>query len=325
MDVDDGGCDDETGLSGVVQLTKCLLPGNPAIEVTEFCQQDDVQGQWNMQELLKNLFATQAPESIAAPWESKKEVVKEFHRFLWPGFPVPALMKTKHEQKVESDAAQICYLKKKTVPTSVAFAWVLWGISHPRRDLALRIKSWKFFVQLFEHALAEAGRLTFRVKCVGQRGALDKMVAVNIHNPTVFGRIVWTVSVGRQISYQWNVCRLDENNPISSTLERPKLADIICFGLNSANGMAGRLVRPLAHTLMAQFAAWVDEHLAVIALEVQGFHEAKQKNRTAQLDALTHALWRAIDWYLHENELRLLSWTLFSDFFLYAGVYCKVV
>ena len=34
------------------------IPGNPSIGVTEL-QSQDVQGQWNVQELLKNLFATQ--------------------------------------------------------------------------------------------------------------------------------------------------------------------------------------------------------------------------------------------------------------------------
>ena len=115
----------------------------------------------------------------------------------------------------------------------------------------------------------------------------------------------------RLLSFQWNMCRLDNDNFISSPLERPKILDIIWFGLNPANGNPGKLVRPLAHTLIAQFAAWVDEHFPVIALEVEGYQEARQKNRAAKLDALTHAVWKAIDWYLHDNVFWLFSENVF--------------
>ena len=303
MDVDEGD-HGEIGLAAVVRLTMYLIPGNPSIGVTEL-QRQDVQGQWNVCELLKNLFATQDEEAIFEHYHTKKEGVNEFHRLLWPGFPIPFILKTKHEKKEEADEEQLVYLKKKTVHTSVAFAWVLWGMSYPRRDPSLRRKSWDFFVRLFEHAVAEAGRLSFRVKCVGLRGALDKMIAINIHQTTVQGRILWTAAVERLLSYQWNVCRLDENNFISSTLQRPNVLDVIYFGLNPANGNPGKLVQSLAHTLMAQFAAWVDEHLPVVALEAEGFQEARQKNRVAKQDALTHAMWKAINWYLHENDFWL--------------------
>lgn len=287
--------------SGLVKLAKYLIPGNPAIEVTEI-PKEDLQCQWNVVELLQNLVETKSHDKIYEMFKERNDSVAGFHHELWPGYPVPTTLKSKHDEGDEGD--QAVYLKKKTVATSTAIAWIMWGVSHPKRIAAHRRKAWDFFVQLFDHAVREAGRLTFRFKRVGEVGSTtETRMVINIHNPSVEGSSLWTEPIKLQLRFQWETCRLDDNVFLSSVIERPKVLDIIWFGLSHATGRFGEILRPLALTLVAQFAAWLDDHFQVVAIEVHGFSDTRLKNRTAKEDALKHALWKAIEFFLHENDI----------------------
>lgn len=318
MDCAHGGADphyqrEDANLAEVLTLTNYLIPGEPAIQVTAI-PDNDLQCQWNLLELLKNLFKTTDSEALLGHFKNRMGSVTDFHFRLWPGYVLPEILRTKHQTSDEVE--QKVFLKKKTVPTSIAFAWVVWAVGHTKRDISLRKKSWKFLAQLFEHSLEQAGRLGFRVKCVGDAGAPDRTCAVNMHNPTVSAQLLWKPAVQRQLLLEWESRRLDESHFISSVMDRPKLLDVIYFGL-TVGGDAGNLLTPLAETILAQFAGWLDEHFQVIALEVSGFQDSRLKNRLAKQDALTHALWEAINFFLHENDL----WHLLERFRLRMFVY----
>ena len=326
VSADDDDDDDVSGhLAAVVHVAKILLPGDPCVEVSDI-QNSDLQKQWAVKELLSNLFSTDDEDSLAKHFNAKGEQVKEIHNALWPGFQIPPLLHSKHMQVRESDAETSqpkVYLKKKTIGTSLAFAWVTWAFSYCKRQPAQRVKSWNFFTKLFCHCLEAAGQLSFRVRRIGEPGAVDTIIEISSHNDTVDSRRLWLPSVASYIRTAWNFLKVDPGSPISSPFERPRMVDLILFGLDPKVKCVVNILRPLALTIVAQFSAWVDAQCSHVALEVENFTTSRQKNRISRIDALNHATWCAIDFYLHENELRLKLEKLATCLYFFSSVKSK--
>ena len=312
----------------VFQHWKCVLPGNPSPEVVVL---PGKQAQWSLNDLLGNLFETTCKESLHENYCKRKAVVEDIHRSLWPGQPLPDLVPSKHQElnrrPGDPQDSDNVYLKNKCLPTSLAFSWIVWAFSHSKRMASSRAKSWKFFHDLFHHCLEVAGSLEFEVSLLGQRNASGQTVEITSHNDTVDARLLWTRILHNRISVEWNSCRVQDSNLISSNLQRPRLLDIIFFALDYKN-KTGYLLRPAAFSLLAQFAYWVDGNIRQISLKAAGYKDSLDKNRIDKAVALHHAIWTAIDYAFYENDACLcfgLGWLLYSIFGLPVKVYLFMI
>ena len=319
--------DDVPKLASVVRVTKHILPGNPSVEVSQIHGIDDLQCQWSLRELLGNLFTTIDEGALQEHFKGKSQQVNDMHFALWPGYGVPEVLHSKHvhAQKLQ-DHHQAVFLKKKTMSTSLAISWISWAFSDRKRMPAQRDKSWACFANMFTHCLESAGRLSFQVKCIGEPGAPERGVTINSQNSTFDSRALWKPSVRHYIEMEWNRMRLELGNQMmTSNLERPSFLDLVFFGLHPKNNCKVNFVKPLALSLLAQFAFWLDANIEKASLEVQKYETSRQKNRVSKNDALNHSIGAALQFYLHENDFCHVGIKFSYHFDFCFGYYCDPI
>ena len=192
-------------------ISRTVLPGEPAVLVYTFGDCPEVQAQWQASDLLLNLFITENAEKVMAKFRQADRAaqVHDFHRMIFPGRPIPALLKGKHDREDSGPSNQTFYLKDRTVPTTLAISWMTWGFSHNKRQAAERQVSREFAQTLLSHVLSSAGSVQFEVHMVGSRRG---PVLANVKHPagTVLGSNVWGASVRSRIRPQWNVLQLQQ-------------------------------------------------------------------------------------------------------------------
>ena len=288
----------------VLQHFKCSLPGDPAVEVVAI---PNLQCQWVVTDLLGNLFETNCKETLRRDlFLKRKDVVETVHEQIYPGESIPDLVPSKHEkERSEQDYPPQIYLKNKSVPTSLAFSWMVWAFSTPKRSSMSREKAWSFFKKLFQHCLEKAGTLKFRANCLGQPNAPSVEFEITSFNASVDPKQLWTRSVHNRFALEWNTRRLEETNHIQSNLTRPLFLDIVYFAL-SHNNKNGYLLKPMVFDWIAQFSCWVDENVTTLSMETTGFQDSLMKNKVGKNVALHESLWKGIDFALYENESSLL-------------------
>ena len=283
----------------MVELHRSAVPGNPAIEVITLAS-TSIQAQWSVVDLLSNLFQTKAEKKLLAHFTDKRELVEDVHRAIWPGQDLPDLLVSKHEaDSGESLADQSFFLKRKTVPTSLAFSWILWAVSHGKRLSSDKKLAIKFFHEFFTHAVGVGASLNFQICQVGTRELLT--LEVTSQNSMLDSRYLWNRVIYARIVDEWNICRLNPESPITSYIGRPSFADLICFAFGAAAG-AGRILQPLVLSMLAQFAKWVDENVRKLSVQAAGYIQKIEKNRMRHMTALTHSIAEAAQFYLNENE-----------------------
>ena len=90
------------------------------------------------------------------------------------------------------------------------------------------------------------------------------------------------------------------------------MVDLIAFAFQPVGPTVecGKLVRPLAVSLLRQLANWLERNVGTLSLEPVSYHTAMQKNRARQQLALTEATTAAAMFYLTENAawLMLVAW-----------------
>ena len=283
------------------QVCKYVLCGDPAIEVVVV---PGVQVQWVVTNLLGNLFETADEESLHEHFKTKKLVVEDYHFRLWPGESIPGLVPSKHAKRPlpqDDEIERPIFLKRKSVSTSVAFAWIGWSIHHNKRSSTSRKKSREFLQKLFENCLESQGRLSFRFRPLGLRNAGEETVEITTLNPTVDCRRLWPRSIHNRFHLEWETCRLNQDHPVSSPVTRPKLLDIIFFGLDT-KCKNSYLLAPFAYTWLAQFGNWLNLNVSKVSSASAFYLDSLDKNRVDKMVALHHSMWKAIDFALHEND-----------------------
>lgn len=288
-----------------VPLLECTLPESLVVTVVDKCKQH--QCQWEIWALPRCIFRTKDFDQLREYFRKKKEEINDFHRSLWPGFPIPPLLRSKHDCDTDdTDQGQGVYLKHRTVPTSLAFPWMSWAVSRPRRMPQDRSKSQRLLRAFLEHVLEKAGTLTFRVKRIGHQLSRETTVQVTQREPCFDSTTLWTRPVHVRLQAVWEAQRTDrENVSVQSMLSHPHWADLILFGMDPNGG--ARVIKPLSYTLFAQLAHWVDNptNMSSLALTAEEFEESRQKNRIQGMAVNRQALMEAILYALYENATRL--------------------
>ena len=291
-----------------VSLFSVLLPGDPAISVVT-AEGTDVQRQWVAGDLLLNLFSTSSVEKATAHCRDPEKTaqVAEFHREVFPGEAIPGLLLTKHEadQGFAKGQNQPFYLKEKTLPTTVAWSWIAWAVSYPRRQPPERKLANACFSGLVQHCLEGCGSLQFDMQAVGSREAVSR--EVRYPGGTFSVDDVWGTAVRARLRPAWKFLR--DAGVLTSDFQRPSLADVILFGLqpkkNDQYARAYSLVRPLALSLLRQFVRLLDSRMPELSLESLAYRKGMEKNRARQQVALRLATTAAGMYYLFDNA----SWT----------------
>ena len=144
----------------------------------------------------------------------------------------------------------------------------------------------EFLSQLIQHATTRAGTLSFQVKRVGSR--VPSTATLEAHAQSLAGVEIWSQTVSSRLKPVWAMERLQ--GLVNSDFNRPTMADVICFALDLKGTIVSKLVRPLAMTLLAQLAIWVDENIQLLSLAAVAFHTAVEKNRVTATRARAQAL-----------------------------------
>ena len=289
-----------------VQLTSILLPGTPAVPVTVAEGHADLQAQWAVPDFMLNLFTTKKITTAMARFREPEKVaqVSDMHREIYAGQPVPKLLKTKHEAEASGATKQPFYLKGRTMPTSLAFSWMGWAISHYKRQGPEVERARSFCRQLLAHILEHSGAVPMQVQALGTAFLVD----VEVRHPGGHfpPDILWRRIFLSRLRPAWEMLRRE--GIVISDLQRPTLADVVFFGLCPPGGAheahAGELalVRPLSLSLLRQLATWVDGKMLALSLEQLSYHLGMEKNQARQQVALRAAVTVAAMHYLQENE-----------------------
>ena len=285
-----------------VKVVSVTLPGNPAVQVKRV-DMPDIQCQWEADTLMPNFY-------VQSNWKKMKDRIREnwpaaekFHKLLWPDGEVPSNdVVSKHVKLEDGDASKKVFLKKITMPTSVAFAWMAFAICHPKRTSESRERAWNFLAVLLEHCIDSAGRMEFYVQKAGDIHRSTTKIVLTYYQKEMDCKQLWTRTIFSRIVAKWRTCCEDDHCPISSDIENPTLVDFLHFAMSPATERhGGSLLRPAAFSILAQFAHWLDTNMEKVALHTSDFHYNLDKNRMKKSAALDHSLWAAIDFMLHEN------------------------
>lgn len=307
MDIEEGA--DENDQAALVGLIECILPQDVLVTMVDphgDTPDRAIQAQWAVVPLMRRIFRAKNETKLHVLFTEKFAEVQETHRELWPGFGPPKMLQSKHQRATansDSEAEpQIVYLKQKSVPTSMAMAWLAWGASKSRRMAEDRSRTLSYLKELLDHVLQRAGKLDFRVVKIGRPQDGETSVQVSAMNPYLNSRLLWTKSQDCRIVPTWELCRIDSKHAVSSGADRPHWLDIVAFAVDSKGGLAQRLLKPLAFTLLAQAASWMDDNMSRLALEASEFQRTGRKNRFQSKAANFLAMVQAANFLLQENE-----------------------
>ena len=287
-----------------VQLTNILLPGTPAVPVVLAEGHADLQAQWSAGDLMLNIFNSKKVEKVMTRFREPEKVaqVSDMHREIFPGQAVPRLLVPKHEASDVKD--QPFFLKGRTVPTSLAFSWMGWAISHTKRQGPEVKRAHNFCRQLIGHVLERSGAIPLKVQSLGT--AFEGEVDVRHPGGHFAPENLWRRIFVSRLRPAWQMLR--RLGVLVSDLQRPALADVVeIFGLcqlpqDGAHVDEFALVRPLSLSLLRQLASWVDCQMSQLSLQQLSYHLGMEKNQARQQVALRAAVTVAAMHYLQENE-----------------------
>ena len=209
MEVDDDG---EECLPSLAPLLECVLPRELIVTVVDSGKK--YQSQWSVWPLLKLLFRTKSMDKLQSYYTEKKNEVADYQRLFWPGFVVPECLVSKHEkdlQKKKGALNQDIYLKGRTVPTSLALSWIVWGIMKSKRMAEDRQRAREVLREILDHVLDKAGQFSFEIR---QIGALkEHAISITAMNPHFDSELLWTKGIRGRLVFAWNQHKMDAKFP----------------------------------------------------------------------------------------------------------------
>eukprot|EP00439_Symbiodinium_sp_Y106_P021666 s155_g2.t1 len=290
----------------MVRISSVQLPANPGVVVFSITGAD-VEPQWTVKEVLQNICRTKSDDKLRVFYQTYKEAAEDYHFRLFPGQPLPGILLSKHEA-TKQGIKQPVFLKPKTVPTTMVFAWMTWAFSNGNRSAEDRAKAFGLLSSLWNHSLKQAGSIELDVA----------NVVTGVRTPHKFGPLrpwvpgthVWTRILAGRLRPKWDRLRLS-GTYITSDFQRPSFLDLVFFGMDPLAGHEGSLVRPVAMLLLASFATWLNdpENLVPLSIEDVSFQDAKAKTRLVEKQARLVMLMQAAFFYINENA----TWMQFAQ------------
>ena len=289
--------------STLVNILECALPGETTVTIL---LDENVQSQWSVTSFLRNIFCTQDTDSLRQHFMQKTDEIKDIHEKIWPGYTVPPMYMSRHDQAESSDIRGEnlgpTFLKTKTIPTSLAVSWLVWSVSKSKRREIDRVKSQKFLRNLLEHVLEAAGTLRFSVVAIGRPNARAQDVQISHRNDFFDHEKLWDNRVRGRIVRVWEEARLRQDSQITSNWDRPQWIDFVVFALDPKSGSAPQLLAPLAWSILAQTAEWMDNNMERLAVSSQSIRNSRQKNREETMRVTKSVLTSLAQFLLYENE-----------------------
>ena len=303
MDVDSPDESPPVRDSTLVNIFECVLPGDVAVTIVE--GREEVQAQWSISSFLKNIFSTKDTDSLRQHFADKLDEIKEVHERIWPGYVVPPMFLSKHDQADQEGRGESLgptFLKTKTMPTSIAMSWIVWSVSKSKRRDIDRVKSQTFLRNLLVHVLEVAGTLQFSVVAVAKANARAKDIEISERNDCIDYRNLWDNKIKGRIVWVWEETKRRGESQITSNWDRPHWIDFIVFALDPKSGSAPQLLAPVAWSILAQTAAWMDTNMGRLALSFQSVQNSRHKNRQETLRVTKQDLTHLAQFLLFENE-----------------------
>ena len=314
--------DYEDDSASLVTILNCRLPRELLVTVVDGGR--EVQSQWEVQIFLSKLFTTSDEDSLRQHFINKSAEIERIHQHIWPGVSVPALLKSKHEvmhpaeNQIRNNICGPVYLKRKTMPTSLAMSWLVWSVSKNKRMAVDRLKSQVFARELLSYALEKAGTWNFNIQTVGNSRAGIVTAQISTRNDCFDYRVLWEPKLKGRIVSLWESRRVAGG--LTSNWDRPQWIDFILFALDPTNSTVPQLLSSVACSLLAQVAFWMDTNIGKLAIDGDDIRQARQKNQREQKFVTQHAMIEAASFLLFENDASVLTFSvLFSCGFFFQG------
>ena len=285
-------------------LSQYTLPRTADSSISLVKSDSDLCAYWEASGVGAIIFASAHVDKLMKRLTDEKKVqqMSHWHNALWPGMEVPDAVEARHKRDVHG--SQELWWKKKLLPTSVVFAWLVWGLSNVKRMPADRQRVREFFSRLVEHILTVHGKLDLLVSQIGGP-ATEVPMQLTLANGRLDGRLLWTKALKNRIREKWNIKKLLPSHYLSSDIDRPTLTDLIFFSFDNSCQPEAQLLVPLALSCVKQLAAVIEQNLPSLTLDDPTSSESRKKNRALDSSALMVKVTNAGHYLLHENEAQL--------------------
>ena len=184
------------------------------------------------------------------------------HRRLWPGWSIAKPAKSRH-RPFSARHIEGTWLEHTTVTTSMFMAFLLWGISHWKRQVQHRKATAENFSKLIQRMasyqvliLVAAPASTTNWKTV----SVDSSLRIPDY-------LIWPhhAQSVQQLRAQWE--QFWRQGIVQSSFDRPTVTDFICFAMEPTNHAAKSVagVQNLALCLVTQLAGHLDEQASAMS------------------------------------------------------------
>lgn len=228
--------------------------------------------------------------------EEVRPSVEETHRRLWPGWDVPPFAISKStvlkRREQQQEQQQAWWLPVAAMPTSIFISFLVWGMSHWKRAIKDRMPVARRFKQVIQVLACGVHKLTLMIHALGntdwEEVELDSTLLLE-------GSDLWPQNPfhHRMLRSAWDQYFHQDESPISSSFERPHLADFLIFALEPTNGIQRQCLdlAPTALCIITQLAGLLDENPGGAAKSIVGLPASKGKRSKLdwRLQGIGHA------------------------------------
>eukprot|EP00435_Cladocopium_sp_Y103_P028393 s212_g7.t1 len=206
---------------------------------------------WVLQHVCGHFFCSNSDEKLRFRFQDTLDSVKEIHKAVWPDNDVPEIRVSKRSEEAQDESIFV----ENTIPTSVVVCACIKNVLAHKRQLKLRQSAYMLLRSLVTGVFQSLGDEDRKRKLVRTTTQGRFPIQVSIDNRGRLETPLWSKALGKQLEKFWNEELINASVPwISSVFEKPHIADLICFGLDTAPKSMGRLDRVELEHLRATMA-----------------------------------------------------------------------
>lgn len=173
---------------------------------------------WDINSVLSCMWKSERPNRRMMNFNFAWEQVKDCHRQIWPGVPVPP----KYSHGLQTQMVS-------SLPTSVVFATFVWAVSNPKRSPDARVLSAESFVEFLTKICEGGVDISFPVFEVDGSLACVRQVRID---PDNFVVPCWSDSLSDMVSVAWDRDYLDHRMHFPATpRSATSLFDLLLWAL----------------------------------------------------------------------------------------------
>lgn len=198
------------------------------------------QCQWVLHHVCAHFFASNSGKKMKNRFGEIIDSIRKFHKAVWPVDDFPEIWVSKKSEL----AGQGSIFVENTIATSVVITACIKYVLSPKRPASLRQSAYSLLRSLVTsvfQSLDDDDRKRKLLKTTAQ-GVFQ--IEASIDNRGFLETPLWCRGLGIQLEKFWNLNLIEATVPwVSSNFEKPHIADLICFALDTAPRSMQRVER----------------------------------------------------------------------------------